>query len=118
MKRSKEVPAALVIGIAAALLTGCSSPREVRRCLDDQGRPIDDRYCDSPRRYPYRGIGGAVFLPRYGYGGSLRNGRVSGYTPSPSGRADVVTPGGRTIQRGGFGSSGRSSGRSGGFFGG
>lgn len=112
---SREVPATLVAAMAAAMLTGCSSPREVRRCLDRDGREIADRYCEDPRRYPYRS-GGIVFVPIFGYGGSFSNGRYSGFGRAPSGRGDVVTPSGRTISRGGFGSSsGRSSG---GFFGG
>lgn len=115
MKMSREVPATLVVAIAAAMLTGCSSPREVRRCLDRDGRVIADQYCENPGRYPYR-HSGIVFIPSFGYGGSYSGGRVSGFNRAPSGNADVVTPGGRTISRGGFGSSGRSSG--GGSFGG
>lgn len=112
MKMSRDVPATLVAAIAAAMLTGCSHPREVRRCLDRDGRLLDDRYCEQPARYPYRGGGGIVYIPSFGYGGSYNGGRYSGFSRSPSGSADVVTPSGRTISRGGFGSSG------GGFFGG
>ena len=111
---SREVPATLVAAIAAAMLTGCSQPREVRRCLDKDGRVIADQYCENPRRYPYRS-GGIVFIPSFGYGGSYSGGRVTGYNRAPNPNAHVVTPAGKTISRGGFGSTGRSSG---GFFGG
>lgn len=108
MKMSREVPATLIAAIAAAMLTGCSSPREVRRCLDKEGRVIADQYCENPSRYPYRS-GGIVFIPSFGYGGSFSGGRVRGYNRAPSGNADVVTSSGRVISRGGFGSSGSSS---------
>ena len=105
---SRDVPATLVAAIAAAMLTGCSQPREVRRCLDRDGRMIDDRYCENPRAHPYRS-GGIVFIPSFGYGGSYNNGRYSGFNRSANPNADVVTPSGRTISRGGFGSTGSSS---------
>ncbi len=115
---SREVPATLVAAIAAALLTGCSSPREVRRCLDRDGRVISDQHCENPSRYPYRS-GGLMLIPFFAYGGNYNGGRVTGFNRAPNPNATVVTPSGRTISRGGFGSSGGSSGRSsGGSFGG
>ena len=115
MRKSASVPATLIIAISASLLTGCSRPREVRRCLDDRGQVLPDHVCEQPGRYR-SGMGGLIFLgtPRFGYGGSMMGGnRMSGFSRMPTGNADIVTPSGRTISRGGFGSTGRSSG---GFF--
>lgn len=103
MKRSSSVPATFVAAVAATLLTGCSSPREVRRCVDDRGQVLPDSACEYPRsNYGYRTWG----TPHWGYGGSISGGYLRGFSATPSGDRDVVTPSGRTISRGGFGGSG------------
>jgi len=108
MKKSTSVPATLLSAIAAATLAGCSSgPREVRRCVDEKGRYMEDYKCtDNRYRSHYYGY------PRFVYGGNFdnRSGRVMGFRSTPSDGAHVVTPSGRTISRGGFGGSGRSGG--------
>ena len=106
MRRSAHVPASLVAALAAAMLTGCAAPSETRRCLDESGNVLPDSYCATGARGGVYGGRRFFGVPRFGYGGSLRGGRVEG---------SHATPSRSTIQRGGFGSSGRSGG---GFFGG
>lgn len=58
---------------------------------------------------------GRLFAPSWGYDGTpSSNGYVRNFRSSPPDGADIHNSSGRVIQRGGFGSSGRSSG---GFFG-
>jgi hypothetical protein len=89
----------------------------------DQGAVVNDQYCDAAYVTSHGGYvhNGIIFLPignggfrqyQYYYGGSVRNGHVSGgsYTP-PSGGA-IKTGSGKTITRGGFGVPGGSSGGS------
>ncbi|MGV3618346.1 MAG: hypothetical protein ACO1SV_23720 [Fimbriimonas sp.] len=119
MKKSNQVPAVLLMTVAAATMTGCNRPRydyttEVRRCVDPQGRIRPDYECER-RTSGYYG-GGYRTYPSWAYGGTLNNGRVMNFKSSATPGSQVVSPAGRVITRGGFGGS--SSGRSGGFFGG
>jgi hypothetical protein len=118
MKKSNHVPAALLMTVAAATLTGCNRPHydystEVRRCLDPQGRILPDRECEQPRRS--YGSGGYYSYPRWVYGGDYQNGTLRNFRSTPTAGSQVVSPSGRVITRGGFGGSASSS-RSGGWF--
>lgn len=118
MKRSSHVPAKLLIATAAAILAGCSGPTEIERCVDNYGNVLPDAACEPGYAGGYYGGGGGgiVIVPHYVYGGSVSGGRVSGYRSSPSSNAHVTNSSGRSISRGGFGSSGGGSfGRSGSF---
>lgn len=79
--------------------------RQVRNCVDEKGNLIPDTVCEGT--YSGTGYHGGHFV----YGGTVRGGRVFDSRLTPTQGAHVVTSGGRTISRGGFG-------RSGGFFGG
>lgn len=117
MKKSNHVPAALLMTIAAVTLTGCNRrhydySREVRRCVDDQGRVYPDYECERRRS---RSGGGFYSYPHWVYGGTRgSNGYLRNYRTSPTAGNEIVTESGRVITRGGFGGS--SSGRGGGFF--
>lgn len=112
MKKSLNVPATLVATIAAGLMAGgCSSgPREVRRCVDEQGKVLPDGACTTATRGTSGSYHGYHYVgqPRYVYGGTGRGdpgSYISGYKSSPSDGAHVVDPNGKTIRRGGFGGS-------------
>lgn len=116
MKKSKSVPATLIVSIAAAIVTtgcGCNAT-QVRRCVDSTGRVLPDSACTGPMpsgNYTYStggGYGGSSYYsrPHWIYGGSYGSGRVSGGSLTPSGGADVVDGSGHTISRGGFGGGG------------
>ena len=47
MKRSAQVPAALVIALASLSVAGCRSNRTVRECVDSMGRIVPDSQCIS-----------------------------------------------------------------------
>lgn len=120
-----------LVGLVATYYT-VAKPEEVTAVCTTKDEIVDnDQNCDENYVRSHGGYssGGFFFLPiigggtnsyRYNYGGSGAIGqRVSGgsYNP-PSSRANVRTKSGTTVQRGGFGISGKSgssgSGKSGG----
>lgn len=125
------VTVGLVGVVAAWYLVG--TPDEVSAvCTDQNGVVQDDEYCDDTYITSHGGhydsgsglwiipYGGGYNQYRYNYGGTGTIGsHVSGgsYT-KPSGNTSVKTASGKTVQRGGFGisskSSSGSSGKSGG----
>jgi hypothetical protein len=48
MKKSAAVPATFCATVAALILSGCSSPVSVRRCVDPSGTVLPDTACSSP----------------------------------------------------------------------
>ena len=48
MKKSAAVPASFCASVAALILSGCSSPVSVRRCVDPSGTVLPDTACTSP----------------------------------------------------------------------
>ena len=119
MKKSNHVPAALLMTVAAVALSGCNRKhydysREVRRCVDDQGRVFPDYECERRRTY---GTGGGYYsYPHWAYGGATgSDGRLRNYRMAATPGNEVVSSSGRVITRGGFGSSSSSRG-GGGFF--
>ncbi|MEV6440474.1 hypothetical protein [Amycolatopsis sp. NPDC051716] len=121
-----------LVGLVATFYT-VAKPNEVTAvCTDSNGVVQNDDNCDENYVTSHGGYhsGGFLFLPipgggynsyRYNYGGQGVVGqRVSGgsYDP-PSSRSNVNTKSGKSVQRGGFGISGKSgstggSGKSGG----
>jgi len=103
MKRSAQVPALLVGAIAATLLAGCDpGPREVRRCVDENGKLLPDQYCENRRTYA-----GYTGIPRYVYGGQYdaRTSSVRNFRNAPMADSTITNSSGRVI-RSGFGSTG------------
>ncbi len=59
MKRSAQVPAALILSMAASLTAGgCSGTRTVRECVDATGKVLPDSACRAG------GVRGAHFITR------------------------------------------------------
>ncbi len=109
-KKTRTIQASLISALAATVLTGCSrpGPTEVRRCVDDKGKELPDSACENPSAY--RSSHGVSYFPFWIYGGSRGvDGIYRGFRTSPSDGATVVTPAGKTISRGGFGSGSSSS---------
>jgi hypothetical protein len=115
-----------LVGLVATFYT-VAKPTEVSAvCTDSNGVVQNDDNCDENYVTSHGGhvSGGFLFLPiggggfnsyRYNYGGSGTIGQhVSGgsYDP-PSSRANVTTKTGKSVQRGGFGISGKSGGTGG-----
>jgi hypothetical protein len=106
MKKSKSVPVVLVASIAAIALTGCSSQRQVRRCVDQFGNVLPDSQCVTSTT---RRVGTGIY-PFWVYGGTMNRGKVTGYSRTPSSSADIVDSRGSVVRRGfGGGTSTRSS---------
>lgn len=124
------VTVGLVGVVAAWYLVG--TPNEIDAvCTDDSGTVVADNNCDDSYVVSHNGYynsgTGFWILPlstggyrqyRYNYGGSgVLGSHVSGGTyTAPSGHTTVKTHSGSTVQRGGFGISGKSGtgGKSGG----
>jgi hypothetical protein len=115
-----------LVGLVATFYT-VAKPNDVTAvCTDANGVVQNDDNCDENYVTSHGGhvSGGFLFLPiggggfnsyRYNYGGSGVVGqRVTGgsYDP-PSSRSNVNTKSGKSVQRGGFGISGKSSGTGG-----
>ena len=125
MRRSAYVFAPLLAATAVALSTGCHQEPEPQRCVDEQNRVVDQKFCanlppgaissgNSSNGGGYYGANG-LFIPhmyRYYYGGlggyalgSIVSGGsyapVAGHTYSPTSRAFSASG----TSRGGFGSS-------------
>lgn len=111
-----------LVGLVATYYTVAKTENVTAVCTRD-GIVDNDDYCDEKYVRSHGGhvTGGFFFIPiqggggynsyRYNYGGTGAIGqRVSGgsYDP-PSPRANVSTKSGKSIQRGGFGISGKSS---------
>lgn len=117
-----------LVGMVAAWY-GVATPDEVTAvCTDANGTVVEnDDYCDRDYVTSHGGYysGGFMFLPmpgggyqqyRYNYGGTGAVGTpVRGGSYTRPANANISTPSGKTIQRGGFGISGSSGfGKSGG----
>ncbi|WP_409461794.1 hypothetical protein [Amycolatopsis sp. GA6-003] len=111
-----------LVGLIATFYT-IAKPKEVTAvCTDANGVIQDDRNCDENYAVSHGGhySGGFWFIPlpggggytqyRYNYGGTGGIGQhVSGGSfTAPSGNTNVSTKSGTSIQRGGFGISGKS----------
>ncbi|MGW4396053.1 hypothetical protein ACWEHA_12245 [Amycolatopsis nivea] len=111
-----------LVGLVATFYTIAKPAEVTASCVSSDGVIQDDRYCDESYATSHGGhySGGFWFIPipggggytqyRYNYGGSGNIGQhVSGgsYT-APSGNTNVSTKSGTSVQRGGFGISGKS----------
>jgi len=120
-----------LVGLVATFYTVAKTENVTAVCTDAGGVVQNDDNCDENYVTSHGGhvSGGFLFLPipgggfnsyRYNYGGTGVIGqRVSGGTyDAPSARTNVNTKSGKSVQRGGFGISGKSgsggSGKSGG----
>jgi hypothetical protein len=121
-----------LVGLVATFYTVAKTESVTAVCTDASGVVQNDDNCDENYVTSHHGYssGGFLFLPiggggynsyRYNYGGSGVVGqRVSGGSyDAPSSRTSVNTKSGKSVQRGGFGISGKSgstggSGKSGG----
>lgn len=138
MRRSHAVSLTILATISTTLLLyGCdeqNSNEDIKHCVDENDNVVDEAQCgtiDSDAgiadmtdpdtgvvHHGSHGSGGIYFIPYrwyYGGGGVVRSPgtRVSGGTYSPSVGRSYSAPS-TVISRGGFGSTGRSSGFSGG----
>lgn len=120
-KRRLLIGGAGVAGVAALVggLYAASTPKEVTaRCVDQNQVVVDESNCDRDSVAARGGhtSGGFFILPggrqyRYNYGGSGGRGTViSGGTYERPRGANVNTPSGKSVQRGGFGIRGSSGG--------
>ncbi|MFE0022111.1 hypothetical protein [Amycolatopsis sp. NPDC059021] len=114
-------------GLVATFYTVAHTTNMTAVCTDKNGVVSDDRYCDENYVTANHGYhsGGFVFIPipggggynsyRYNYGGSGAIGQpvAGGSYNAPSSRTNVTTKSGTSVQRGGFGISGKSSGTAG-----
>ncbi len=112
MKRSSRVTLTLAASVAS-LLTSCNNPdRIARRCVDDNNRVVEDRFCqDDAYRRQYPG-----FYPYHFYYGGPRGfiapgAFVSGgSTVAPAGVTSFSSP----TSRGVIGGAGEAHGAGGG----
>ncbi|MFI5615722.1 hypothetical protein [Amycolatopsis sp. NPDC051903] len=108
-------------GLVATFYTVAKPTNETAVCTDANGVIQNDQYCDESYATSHGGhySGGFWFIPiagggfqqyRYNYGGTGTIGqRVAGGTfTAPSGNTNVSTKSGQTVQRGGFGISGKT----------
>ncbi|MCG3749330.1 hypothetical protein [Amycolatopsis sp. Poz14] len=116
-----------LVGLVATFYTIAKPAEMTASCVTSDGVIQDDKYCDESYATSHGGhySGGFWIIPlpgggysqyRYNYGGSGSIGQhVSGgsYT-APSGNTNVSTKSGTSVQRGGFGISGKSGGSFGG----
>jgi hypothetical protein len=123
------IGAGVTVGVVAvvAVIYAAATPDEVTaHCVgDDDITSSDVNVCDESYVTSHGGYhsGGIFFLPigggggyrqyHYNYGGTVGSGgRVTGGSISAPSNATVKTSSGKTIQRGGFGVSSGSSGKS------
>ena len=110
-----------LVGLVATFYTVAKTDNVTAVCTDASGIVQNDDNCDENYVTSHGGYnsGGFLFLPiggggynsyRYNYGGSGAIGQhVSGGSfNAPSSRTNVNTKAGKSVQRGGFGISGKS----------
>ncbi|WP_233157051.1 MULTISPECIES: hypothetical protein [Amycolatopsis] len=127
-RRKVLIGSGVTVGLVAVVATwyiAGTSDEVSAVCTDGNGTVQPDEYCDDDYIRTHGGyynpVGGFWFIPlpgggysqyRYNYGGSGTVGQpVRGGTyTAPSGNTTVKTQSGKTVQRGGFGISSKSSG--------
>jgi hypothetical protein len=133
-KRKILIGSGVTVGLVGLVATyyAVAAPQNVTAvCTDSSGRVVQDQDCDpaylQSQGATYNSSTGFWIMPlflgggqyRYNYGGTgTVGGRVSGGTYTAPSNANVSTKSGTSVQRGGFGISGKtgtgSSGKSGG----
>jgi type II secretory pathway pseudopilin PulG len=121
-KRRKRIliGAGVTVGVVAvvAVIYASSTPDQVTAQCTSNGVIVDDDYCDDSYATSHGGYssGGFVYIGgssyRYNYGGSGSKGSTvsGGSYVAPSSRTPVATSSGKSVQRGGLGVGGSSSG--------
>ncbi|WP_216212860.1 hypothetical protein [Amycolatopsis aidingensis] len=123
-RRKVLIGSGVTVGLVGLIATyyAVAQTREVTAvCTDADGTVVDDRYCDDDYAANHGGYhsGGFIFIPggigggqyRYNYGGTGRVGQqVSGGSFQKPSNASINTKSGKTVQRGGFGISGKTGG--------
>ncbi len=121
MRRPLSIAAPLVAAAAVSLLTGCR-PKEMQRCVDENGTVVSDDLCKDQQPVQERrpdGHGGFLFVPHIyrpyygGLGGYGLGDHVSGGSFNAAPGVHYASPlsggrgffGGSGISRGGFGHS-------------
>jgi uncharacterized protein YgiB involved in biofilm formation len=99
MKKSSVVTLTLLAAAALVASRGCNRPTEVRDCVDENRRIVDNSWCDQPSSY----YGGHYYWMYGGNSGGRAGDTVFGGSATP-------TPGVSAITRGGFGGSATGSG--------
>ncbi|MGW4482801.1 hypothetical protein ACWEOE_03080 [Amycolatopsis sp. NPDC004368] len=107
-------------GLVATFYTVAKPTNETAVCTDNNGVIQNDQYCDESFATSHGGhysggfwifpVGSGLGSYRYNYGGTGTIGqRVAGGTfTAPSGNVNVSTKSGTSVQRGGFGISGKT----------
>lgn len=130
-KRKVLIGSGVTVGLAGLVASWylVAQPDQVTAtCTDDSGTVVPDQYCDEGyvrNQGGHTGGGGLLFLPiggfgtgtyHYNYGGTGAVGsKVSGGSYTKPNNANVSTKTGKSVQRGGFGISGKSGIGKGGF---
>ena len=105
MKKSARVPATYVAGLAAAIMSGCSSHQlAMRQCIDANGNVIPDISCRQA-------TSSGVVIGHYGYPAQNSGGPIGGrgvYGGGSGGGGGIVGGGSSGasvggVSRGGFG---------------
>ncbi|CRK60872.1 FIG01038256: hypothetical protein [Alloactinosynnema sp. L-07] len=115
------IGAGVTVGVVAvvAVIYAASTPDEVTaQCTDTNGVIVDDDFCDQNYATSHGGYhsGGFIYIGgssyRYNYGGTGVKGQTvaGGSYVAPSDRTPVKTASGKSVQRGGLGVGGSSSG--------
>ncbi|WP_436493123.1 hypothetical protein [Actinokineospora sp. HUAS TT18] len=115
------IGAGVTVGVVAvvAVIYAASTPDEVTAtCTDSNGVIVDDDFCDESYATSHGGYhsGGFIYIGgssyRYNYGGTGVKGQTvsGGSYVAPSDRTPVRTASGKSVQRGGLGVGGSSSG--------
>jgi uncharacterized protein YgiB involved in biofilm formation len=107
MKKSSSLTLTLLAAVASLAATSCRRT-EVRDCVDQNRRIVDDRYCQQNNGTGYGGgYGGGGYMPYYwlysGRSGGRIGDMVMGGATTPTAGARAVS--GRSVSRGGFGHS-------------
>lgn len=98
-----------LVGLVAGYYLLATPDEVTAYCVNEEGVVVDDDYCGDD----YHGggvffVGGMQYRHYYGDPGSRLGTRVSGGSYTKPANAHISTRSGSTIQRGGFGISGRS----------
>ncbi|GAB2741512.1 hypothetical protein [Amycolatopsis magusensis] len=116
-----------LVGLVAAWYVAATPDEVTATCTTADGTVVDnDDYCDEGYASSHGGYhsGGFMFIPipgggynqyHYNYGGTGAPGqKISGGSYTAPSNANVTTKSGKSVQRGGFGISNSSNGKSGG----
>jgi len=118
-KRKLLIGGGVTVGLVGLISTyyTIAKPNEVTAvCTDSNGVIQDDKYCDDSYASSHGGhfvggfwvLGGSQYHYNYGGTGNVGQRVTGGSYTAPSGNTNVSTKSGTSVQRGGFGISGKS----------